>query len=102
MKIYLTNELSDALLKLPKEQIKKFIDAVDRIKDLNKTEILNLDKTVELFKEKGVSFYAYNLYGNTYVVFAFRPKKIMLLLDVMEMKDEDLNFMVFSDTSTHE
>ena len=100
MKIYLTNELSEALLKLPREEIDRFIDSVDRIKDLNKTEILNLDKTVELFKENGVSFYAYNLFESTYVLFSFKPKKTMVLLDVIELDNDELTFMVYTELST--
>lgn len=97
MKVLMRNELSEALMKLPIDRIKSFISAIDRIKDLNKTEIIALDKTTKLFREGSVDFYAYEISYPYYVLFAFKPKKTMVLLDVMEIVDDDsINFLAFS------
>lgn len=101
MKIKLTKDLSDALLKQPNEIVKKFIEAIDRIKDLNKTEILALDKTVVLTRVDNVDVYAYNLGGSMYVLFAFLPQKTMLLLDVIELVDgKELKFLALKKPSS--
>ena len=97
MKVLMTKELSEALEKLPVDRIKSFIHAIDRIKDLNKTEILALDKTVKLSKEGSIDFYAYEISDPYYVLFAFKPKKTMILLDVMEIVNGDtLKFLALS------
>lgn len=97
MKVLMTKELTEALEKLPIERIKSFISAIDRIKDLNKTEMLALDKTVKLSREGSIDFYAYEISDPYYVLFAFKPKKTMILLDVMEIVDgNSLKFLAFS------
>ena len=67
------------------------------IRDLNKTEIRALDKTIKLSREGNIDFYAFEIGENHYILFSFLPKKRMLLMDVMELIDGDnLKFLVYS------
>lgn len=98
MKVIMTNDLSEALLKLPVEKIKSFINAIDGIKDLNKSEILALDKTIKLAEKNNTELYAYEISDPFYVLFAFLPKQTIILIDIMELIDgKDLKFLVFSE-----
>lgn len=89
MKVVLTKDLSDALLKRPKDEVRGFIDKVDRIKDSNKTEIISLDSVVKLTNVDNRDVYAYNIDMSAYILFVFMPKKTMLLLDVIELTDDN-------------
>ena len=103
MKIFITDELSDVLLKQSKEYVDFFISRIDKVKDLNKTEFLSLEGVVELQKVDNVEMYAYPLEESSYVVFASMPPKKVLLVDIVNMVDKNtLRSLVFDKNISEE
>lgn len=101
MKVLMTHRLYEAIEKLPVDKIKLFVNAIDKIEDLNKTEILKLDKIVKLSKEGEKELYAYEMGEPYYALFMFRPKKTMIILDIMKMVDRDsIEFLVSTKNET--
>ena len=103
MKIFITDELSDVLLKQSKEYVDFFISRIDKVKDLSKTEFLSLEGVVELQKVDNVEMYAYPLEESSYVVFASMPPKKVLLVDIVNMMDKNtLRSLVFDKNISEE
>lgn len=97
MKILITDELSDALLKMSKEYLDFFIARIDNIRDLNKTEFLNLESVIELQRVDNIEMYAYCLEESSYVIFASMPQKKILLVDIVNVIDKNtLRSVVFN------
>lgn len=89
MKILITDELSDALLKKPKEYLDFFIKRIDNVRDLNKTEFLSLESVIKLQNLDNIEMYAYCLEESSYVVFASMPPKKILLVDIVNVVDKN-------------
>ncbi len=88
MKILMTKDLADTLLMQPENNLKIFISAINRIKDLNKTQLLALESIVPLSRKNNIDYYAYEISNAIYVLFTFRPKKTMILVDIMRLTDD--------------
>lgn len=101
MKILLTNEFSDAMGKQPKDVISSFIDAVDKLQDLSKHELLRLDSIVDFSAaEDKVKLFAYNISDKRYAIFTFTPRNEMLLIDYIQLSGGNIVSVTFPKNST--
>ncbi len=86
MKILLTNDLGDAMMKQPKEELISFVKSIDKIQELAKPQILLLPTVVDLTSpDDKMKLYAYNISGRNYAVFTFTPNNEMLLVDYIRL-----------------
>ena len=101
MKILITNDLSNAMEKQPKDVLNGFIESIDKLQDLVKPQILLLETVVDLSSpDDETKLYAYNISGNSYAVFAFTPKNEMLLLDYVQVTAKGITSLAYPSKST--
>lgn len=96
MKILISSELSNAIKKLPTEDMVSFVERVNELEKLNKKEILSSPNLIELFKSQDATFYAYNIHKSIYVVFAFQKKSIVLLDRIKLINKNDIESLVYT------
>lgn len=98
MKIKISKNFANALLGLPIEEVKKFIDEVEAFSKMNKTEILSSKRIVKLSDEDTSDrIYAYNLYETHYVVFRFLEKRTIVLFDLIQLIGDDIQSLMYSE-----
>lgn len=101
MKILITNDLSNAMEKQPKDVLNGFIESIDKLQDLVKPQILLLETVVDLSSpDDETKLYAYNISGKSYAVFAFTPKNEMLLLDYVQVTTKGITSLAYPSKST--
>lgn len=97
MQIYISKAFSSALSGRSENEIKLFKEKIDILKSKNKTDIIALNDVVELTNEKNFVLYAYNLQASVYVLFAFKEKNKLILLDEIELISKDkIKSLVYS------
>lgn len=66
MKILITNDLSNAMEKQPKDILSAFIESIDKLQELVKPQILLLENVVDLSSpDDETKLYAYNISGKS-------------------------------------
>ena len=89
MQIYISKAFSAALSNRTEEDMKIFNNRVNILKGMNKTEIIEFNDVIELDKAKNIILYAYNIQDSIYVLFAFKDKNMLVLLDEIELIGKD-------------
>lgn len=98
MKIFMSKAFASAISERSKEEVESFNEEISELKEMNKTDIVNLDKVVELTDSKNMLIFAYNTRESVYVVFAFKSKNEMVILDEVELIDGNkLKSLVYPD-----
>ena len=101
MKILLTGEFSDVMTQQSKNVVAEFVEAIDKLQDLAKPQILLLDTVVELSSPNDEEkLYAYYISRNNYAIFSFTPKNEMLLIDYVKVNGSSFISLTFPDIST--
>ncbi len=95
MKILITKALSNALLNQSSEKVHSFLESLDKLKSLNKTEIRELDTVVKLSKNSSSELYAYKISTESYALFSFSSKKELVIIDIIKLVDnKEIEFLV--------
>ena len=103
MKILLTNDFSDTMMGQERVVVTTFLAAIEKIRDLTKTQILALDTVVDLSSPKDkTKLFAYNVEDKTYVVFSFTNKNEMVLVDYVTLHNGNVISLTYPDALTTE
>ena len=103
MKILLTNDFSDTMMGQERVVVTTFLAAIEKIRDLTKTQILALDTVVDLSSSKDkTKLFAYNVEDKTYVVFSFTNKNEMVLVDYVRLHNGNVISLTYPDALTTE
>lgn len=103
MKILLTNDFSDVMMKQEKAVFTNFLASIEKIRDLTKTQLLALVTVVDLSSPKDkTKLYAYNIEEKNYIVFSFSSKNEMILLDYVKLQNGGVISLTYPNTSTTE
>ena len=103
MKILLTNDFSDTMMGQERVVVTTFLAAIEKIRDLTKTQILALDTVVDLSSPKDkAKLFAYNVEDKTYVVFSFTNKNEMVLVDYVRLHNGNVISLTYPDALTTE
>ena len=103
MKILLTNDFSDTIMGQERVVVTTFLAAIEKIRDLTKTQILALDTVVDLSSPKDkTKLFAYNVEDKTYVVFSFTNKNEMVLVDYVRLHNGNVISLTYPDALTTE
>lgn len=103
MKILLTNDFSDTMMGQERVVVTTFLAAIEKIRDLTKTQILALDTVVDLSSPKDkTKLFAYNVEDKTYVVFSFTNKNEMVLVDYVRLHNGNVISLTYPDALTTE
>lgn len=98
MQIFMSKAFASAISNKSKEEVGFFNEEVNVLKEMNKTDIINLDKVIELTNSKNMVIYAYNIRESIYVLFAFKSKNEMVIFDEFELLDGNkLKSLVYPD-----
>ena len=101
MKILLTNDFGDAMIKREKEEVSHFIASIDKLSDMTKTQILALDTVIDLsVADEKTKLYAHNISGKNYVIFSFTKKNEMLLVDYVQLHNGGVVSTTYPNSST--
>ena len=101
MKILLTGDFSEVMEKQPKNVVSEFIEAIEKLEDMAKPQILLLDTVVDLSSpDEDKKLYAYHISGNYYTLFTFTPKNEMLLVDYVQVINKKFISFTYPDLST--
>ena len=101
MKILLTGDFSEVMLKQPKHTVSDFVEAIDKLQDLAKPQILLLETVVDISShDDDEKLYAYHISGNKYAIFSFTPKNELLLIDYVQISGKSITSLTYPDTST--
>ena len=101
MKILLTGDFSEVMEQQPKNVVSEFIEAIDKLEDMAKPQILLLDTVVDLSSsDDDKMLYAYHISGNNYTIFTFTPKNEMLLIDYVQVINKRFISLTYPDLST--
>ena len=101
MKILLTSDFGDAMKTQSQETIEVFVEAIDKLEDMVKPQILLMDTITDLSSpEDKTKLYAYHIVDKDYVVFAFTPKNQMLLIDYVTLNGSNIKSVTYPDKST--
>ena len=85
MQIFVSKTFSSKLMERTEEQLKMLNDRINELKSMNKTDIINREDVAELTRNKGVTVYAYHMQDSTFVLFAFKEKNEIVLLDEFKL-----------------
>lgn len=88
MQIFISKSLYEVLENIDVEELKNFNNKTKELKELNKTQIISLERTITLPK-KDMELYLYNIQANKYILFTFKDKNSMLIFDEIEIVDKD-------------
>lgn len=103
MKILLSNDFSDVLMKQEKALVSKLLSSINKIQEFKKSQILALDTVVDLSSPKDkTKLYAYNVEEKSYIVFCFTNKNEMVLFDYVKLQNGGVISLTYPDTSTTE
>jgi len=103
MKILLTNDFSDRMVQMPKDEINAFVDSMDKLNGLTKTKILSLDEVIFLSApEEKQKIYAYNISNNYYIIFMFTSKNDMVLVDRIQLNNNTITSLTYPEITTRE
>ena len=103
MKILLTNDFSDTIMGQERVVVTTLLAAIEKIRDLTKTQILALDTVVDLSSPKDkTKLFAYNVEDKTYVVFSFTNKNEMVLVDSVRLHNGNVISLTYPDALTTE
>ena len=103
MKILLSNDFSDILMKLEKALVSKLLTSIEKIRNFTKSQMLALDTVVDLSSPKDkTKLYAYNIDEKYYIVFSFTNKNEMILFDYVQLRNGSVISLTYPDTSTTE
>lgn len=97
MQVYVSKAFSEAVANCPKKDMKLFIDRVNTLKCMSKTEIITSDQVVSLFKDKDIVLYAYHIRDEVYALFAFNEKKDVVILDEVKLINDKIESFVYAD-----
>lgn len=101
MKILLTNDLGDAMLKREEEVVSNFISSIDKLCNMTKKQILSLDTVIDLsIANEKTKLYAYHISGKNYVIFSFTKKNEMLLIDYVKLHNGGVVSTTYPNSST--
>lgn len=103
MKILLSNDFSDILMKQEKALVSKLLTSIEKIRNFTKSQMLALDTVVDLSSPKDkTKLYAYNIDEKYYIVFSFTNKNEMILFDYVQLRNGSVISLTYPDTSTTE
>ena len=101
MKILLASNFGDAMKTQSQDTIAVFIDAINKLEDMVKPQILLLETITDLSSpDDKTKLYAYHIVNNDYVVFTFTPKNHMLLIDYITLNGSNITSVTYPDKST--
>ena len=89
MQIYISKSYSSVLSTRSKDELELLKKIVSDLKDKNKTAIIEMDNVIVLSKDKDIILYALNMQDNKYIVFSFKEKNTMVLLDEIALISND-------------
>ena len=103
MRVFISKAFSNAIVKLPKGDMKIFNEKIDLLKNMSQKDIIESKDIFKLIDEKDLVVYAYNLQKSTYLLFTFKEKSKMVLVDKIELiGDDELKSLVYSDVIVQE
>ena len=103
MQIFVSKDFSSKLVKRTEEEIKFFNEKINVLKSMSKTEIVNREDIVVLTSNKNIIVYAYNIQPSVYVLFAFKEKNEIVLLDELKMiSKNEIESLVYGELSNKE
>lgn len=103
MRILLTEKVSNFIDELPVDKIKIIIERLNEIKSKSSSEIKALKETVDLSqKDESIEFFAYYLMDATYAVFAFKDNKKIIIVDLIELKDNKIKSFTLTPQETED
>lgn len=100
MRVFISKAFSDAIINIPKEEIKIFHEKIEVLKITPQKDILELEDIITLIDKKDLVLYAYNIKESTYVVFVIKEKNKLVLLDKIELIGDEIKSLVYSDVIT--
>ena len=101
MKILLTNDFGEAMKAQPQKTITVFIEAINKLEDMTKPQILLMDDIINLSSsDNKMTPYAYHIINNDYVLFTFTPKNEMLLVDYITLNGSNIKSVTYPDKTT--
>ena len=101
MKILLTSNFGNAMKTQSQDTITVFVDAISKLEDMVKPQILLMDTITDLSSpDDEKKLYAYHIVNNDYVVFTFTPKNHMLLIDYITLNGGNITSVTYPEKST--
>lgn len=101
MKILLTSNFGNAMKNQPQDTIAVFVNAINKLEDMAKPQILLMDTITDLSSPEGKrKLYAYHIVNNDYVVFTFTPKNHLLLIDYITLSGSNITSVTYPDKPT--
>ena len=100
MQIFISKDFSSKLIERTEKEMKVFNEKINELKSMNKTTILNRDDVVVLTSNENITVYAYNIQSSVYVLFAFKEKNEIVLLDELKFISKNkIESLVYGDTN---
>lgn len=90
MNILFTDKVSGYINEIPQEEGLNILGKLIELKDDTKTEILERNETIQLSEGESTPIYAYYLDNHEYVIFGFKDRKNMLVLDIIKLIDNKI------------
>ena len=85
MQVFVGKLFASMIENYPEEEKRRFIENINPLKKMSKTDIINSDCIVQLPNTNQIILYAYNTQGSMYLVFTFKDKNTLVLLDEIEL-----------------
>ena len=98
VRVCISKAFSNAIVNLPEGDLKIFNEKIDLLKNMSQKDIIESKDIFKLIDEKDLVVYAYNLQESTYLLFTFKEKSKIVLVDKIELiGDDELKSLVYSD-----
>jgi mRNA-degrading endonuclease RelE of RelBE toxin-antitoxin system len=98
VRVFISKAFSTAILNLPRKEKEIFNEKVDILKNMTQKDITESDAVIKLIDKKDLVVYAYNIQASVYVLFTFKEKNKIILLDEIELiNDNEIKSLVYSD-----
>lgn len=103
VRVFISKAFSNAIVNLPEKDLKILNEKIDLLKNMSRNDILESEDIFKLIDKKDLVVYAYNLQGPAYVLFTFKEKSKIVLVDKIELiGDDELVSLVYSDAIAQE
>ena len=101
MKILLTTNFGEAMEKQPQKTVGAFIEAINKLENMAKPQILLLEAVTDLSApDDKITLYTYHIANKDYVVFTFTPKNEMLLIDYITLSGSSIKSVTYPEKNT--
>ena len=102
MRVFISQAFATAISNRSAEEMQIFNEKIDVLKNMSYQEIIESDEIMELVDEKKIVIYAYNTQESVYVLFTFKEKSKIVLLDEIEFIGDEIKSLAYTDLFTQD